>query len=78
MDLESEQTTEQTFRVTSTPEGRLGVAVFVEGKPSLVLWLGSESHPAAERLALHLEPLDLSVCDELDRLHGIGADVQTD
>ena len=55
MDLESEQTTEQTFRVTSTPEGRLGVAVFVEGKPSLVLWLGSESHPAAERLALHLE-----------------------
>jgi hypothetical protein len=55
MDLESEQTTEQTFRVTSTPEGRLGVAVFVQGKPSLVLWLGSESHPAAERLALHLE-----------------------
>jgi len=55
MDLESEQTTEQTFRVTSTPEGRLGVAVFVEGQPSLVLWLGSESHPAAERLALHLE-----------------------
>jgi hypothetical protein len=55
MDLESEQTTEQTFRVTSTPEGRLGVAVFVQGKPSLVLWLGSESHSAAERLALHLE-----------------------
>ena len=55
MDLDSEQTTEQTFRVTSTPEGRLGVAVFVQGQPSLVLWLGSESEPAAERLALHLE-----------------------
>jgi hypothetical protein len=52
---ESEQTTEQTFRVTSTPDGRLGVAVFVQGKPSLILWLGSESQPAAERLALHLE-----------------------
>jgi hypothetical protein len=55
MELESEQTTGQTFRVTSTPEGRLGVAVLVHGKPSLVLWLGSENQPAAERLALHLE-----------------------
>ena len=55
MDIRSEQTTEQTFRVTRTVEGRLGVAVFVDGKPSVVLWLGSDSHPAAERLALHLE-----------------------
>lgn len=55
MDMESEQTSEQTFRVTSTQEGRVGVAVFVQGKPSVVLWLGTESHRAAERLALHLE-----------------------
>src|SRR5215211_5308735 len=33
MELETEQTTDQTFRVTSTPEGRLGVAVLVHGKP---------------------------------------------
>ncbi len=55
MELASEQTTNQTFRVTSTPEGRLGVAVFVQGRPSVVLWLGSDSGAAAERLALHLE-----------------------
>jgi len=53
--MQSEQTTEQTFRVTSTPDGRLGVTVFVQGRPSVVLWLGSESERAAERLALHLE-----------------------
>jgi hypothetical protein len=53
--MDSEQTTHQTFRVTSTPEGRIGVTVFVEGKPGLVLWLASENSSAAERLALHLE-----------------------
>jgi hypothetical protein len=53
--MDSEQTTDQTFRTTSTPEGRIGVTVFVDGKPGVVLWLGSEDASAAERLALHLE-----------------------
>ncbi len=53
--LKSEQTTDQTFRVTTSPDGRIGVTVFVEGRPNLVLWLGSENEGAAERLALHLE-----------------------
>jgi hypothetical protein len=53
--MEFEQTTDQTFRVTMTPEGRVGVAVFVDGAPRVVLWLASENHRAAERLALHLE-----------------------
>jgi hypothetical protein len=53
--MESEQTTDQTFRVTMSSDGRVGVAVFVNGAPSVVLWLGSENHGAAERLALHLE-----------------------
>src|SRR3954447_13622890 len=54
-EMDSEQTTDQTFRVTSTPEGRIGVTVFVKGKPGVVLWRGSEDASAAERLALHLE-----------------------
>jgi hypothetical protein len=53
--MDSEQTTDQTFCVTSTPEGRIGVTVFVKGKPGVVLWLGSDDPSAAERLALHLE-----------------------
>jgi hypothetical protein len=53
--MDSEQTTDQTFCVTSTPEGRIGVTVFVTGKPGVVLWLGSDDPSAAERLALHLE-----------------------
>jgi hypothetical protein len=55
VDVGSEQTTAETFRVTITPDGRVGVAVFVDGKPSVVLWLGSGNRAAAERLALHLE-----------------------
>ena len=61
--MESEQTTSQTFRVTSTPDGKIGVTVVVKGKPNVVLWLGSENHPAAERLALHLET-------QIDRVSG--------
>jgi len=38
-----------------TPEGRIGVTLFRQGKPGVVLWLGSEDAFAAERLALHLE-----------------------
>jgi hypothetical protein len=53
--MDSEQTTDRTFRVTITPEGRTGVSIFVDGAPRVVLWLGSEDHRAAERLALHLE-----------------------
>ena len=53
--MDSEQTTDQTFRVTSTPDGRSGVMVFVDGKPGVVLWLDSKNARAAERLALHLE-----------------------
>ena len=53
--MDSEQTTDRTFRVTITPEGRTGVSIFVDGAPGVVLWLGSEDHRAAERLALHLE-----------------------
>jgi len=53
--MDSEQTTDQTFRVTSTPDGRMGVTVFVDGKPRVVLWLGLEKSSVAERLALHLE-----------------------
>jgi len=53
--MDSEQTTDRTFRVTITPEGRTGVSIFVDGAPSVVLWLGSEDDRAAERLALHLE-----------------------
>ena len=53
--MDSEQTTDQTFRVTSTPDGRIGVTVFVEGKPGVVLWLGAVKPQAAQRLALHLE-----------------------
>jgi hypothetical protein len=53
--MDSEQTTDRTFRVTVTPEGRAGVSIFVDGAPSVVLWLGCEDHRAAERLALHLE-----------------------
>ncbi len=53
--MDSEQTTDQTFRVTSTPDGRSGVTVFVDGKPGVVLWLDSENARAAERLALYLE-----------------------
>jgi hypothetical protein len=53
--MDSEQTTDRTFRVTITPEGRTGVSIFMDGGPSVVLWLGSEDHRAAERLALHLE-----------------------
>jgi hypothetical protein len=53
--MDSEQTTDQTFRVTSTPDGRMRVTVFVDGKPRVVLWLGLEKSSAAERLALHLE-----------------------
>lgn len=53
--MDSEQTTDQTFRVTRTEEGRIGVTVFVRGKPGVVLWLGSENASAAERLALHLK-----------------------
>jgi hypothetical protein len=53
--MNSEQTTDQTFRVTSTPDGRIGVSVFIDGKPCLVLWLDSHNPSAAERLALHLE-----------------------
>jgi hypothetical protein len=53
--LNSEQTTDQTFRVTTSPDGRIGVTVFVEGKPNVVLWLDAENSGAAERLALHLE-----------------------
>ena len=53
--MDSEQTTDRTFRVTITPEGRTGVSIFVDGGPSVVLWLGSEDHRASERLALHLE-----------------------
>jgi hypothetical protein len=52
--LNSEQTTNQTFQVTTSHDGRIGVTVFVEGKPNLVLWLDAESPGAAERLALHL------------------------
>ena len=52
--MDSEQTTDRTFRVTITPEGRTGVSIFVDGAPSVVLWLGSEDHRASERLALHL------------------------
>ena len=37
--MDSEQTTDRTFRVTVTPEGRTGVSVFVDGAPSVVLWL---------------------------------------
>ena len=48
--MDSEQTTDRTFRVTITPEGRTGVSIFVDGAPSVVLWLGSEDHRAAERL----------------------------
>jgi hypothetical protein len=61
--MESEQTTEQTFRVTKAPDGRIGVAVFVQGKPNLVLWLGTENPGAAQRLALHLET-------QVDRVSG--------
>ena len=32
-DMDSEQTTDQTFRVTSTPDGSIGVTVFVDGNP---------------------------------------------
>jgi hypothetical protein len=53
--MESEQTTHQTFRVTMGSDGQFGVAVFVNGAPSVVLWLASENRSAAERLALHLE-----------------------
>ena len=53
--MDSEQTTDRTFRVTITSEGRTGVSIFVDGAPSVVLWLGTEDHHAAERLALHLE-----------------------
>src|SRR3954470_3054090 len=42
-EMDSEQTTEQTFRVTSTPDGRSGVTVFVDGKPGVVLWLDSKN-----------------------------------
>ncbi len=42
-EMDSEQTTDQTFRVTSTPDGRSGVTVFVDGKPGVVLWLDSEN-----------------------------------
>jgi hypothetical protein len=59
----SEQTTDQTFRVTHTPDGRIGVTVFVEGKPGVVLWLDAEDPRAAERLALHLET-------QIDRVSG--------
>jgi len=63
VDMGSEQTTAETFRVTITPDGRVGVAVFVDGKPSVVLWLGSANRMAAERLALHLET-------QVDRVSG--------
>lgn len=53
--MESEQTSNRTFRVTTTPDGRVGVAVFVGGRPSVVLWLGTDNSGAAQRLALHLE-----------------------
>jgi hypothetical protein len=49
--MDSEQATDQTGRTTSTPEGRIGVTVFVDGKPGVALWLGSEDARAAERVA---------------------------
>ena len=53
--VDSEQTTDQTFRVTEAPDGRIGVVVFINGNPGIVLWLDGENRPAAARLALHLE-----------------------
>lgn len=53
--MDSEQTTASTFRVTTTDDGTVGVATFVEGRPTVVLWLGSTNADAARRLALHLE-----------------------
>jgi len=71
--MDSEQTTDQTFRVTSTPDGRSGVTVFVDGKPGVVLWLDSKNARAAERLALHLETqVDRVSCPPA---HGIYAGV---
>ena len=48
--VDSEQTTDQTFRVTNTPDGRLGVIVFVNGSPGVVLWLDPEK-PSCGRTA---------------------------
>jgi len=71
--MDSEQTTDQTFHVTSTPDGRSGVTVFVDGEPGVVLWLDSKSARAAERLALHLETqVDRVSCPPA---HGIYAGV---
>ena len=51
----SEQTSERTFRVTQAADGRIGVAIFVAGRSSVVFWLASENAQAAQRLAHHLE-----------------------
>ena len=53
--MHTEQTTDRTFRVTVAPDGQVGVTVFVDERVTLVLWLGTDNYPAAERLALHLE-----------------------
>ena len=53
--MHTEQTTDRTFRVTVAPDGQVGVTVFVDERATLVLWLGSDNHAAAQRLALHLE-----------------------
>ena len=53
--MQSEQTTDRTFRVTVARDGRVGVTVFAEDKAIVVFWLESEDVGAAQRLAHHLE-----------------------